>query len=58
MVFIVEDDEAVRDSIELMMESVDQPAKTYADAQAFLDDYNSSMSGCIVMDVRMSGCLV
>lgn len=55
MVFIVEDDEAVRDSIELMMESVDQPAKTYADAQAFLDDYNSSMSGCIVMDVRMPG---
>ncbi|WP_298634559.1 response regulator [uncultured Umboniibacter sp.] len=55
MVFIVEDDEAVRDSIELMMESVDQPAKTYVDAQAFLDDYNSSMSGCIVMDVRMPG---
>ena len=55
MVFIVEDDEAVRDSIELMMESVDQPAKTYADAQAFLDDYNSGMSGCIVMDVRMPG---
>ena len=55
MVFIVDDDEAVRDSIELMMESVDQPAKTYADAQAFLDDYNSSMSGCIVMDVRMPG---
>ena len=53
MVFIVEDDEAVRDSIELMMESVDQPAKTYADAQAFLDDYNSGMSVCIVMDVRM-----
>ncbi|MEQ3695853.1 MAG: response regulator [Pseudomonadales bacterium] len=55
MVFIVEDDEAVRDSIELMMESVDQPAKTYADAPAFLEDYNSSMSGCIVMDVRMPG---
>lgn len=55
MVYIVEDDEAVRDSIELMMESVGQAAKAYPDAQEFLDEYSSSMSGCIVMDVRMPG---
>jgi len=55
MVYIVEDDEAVRDSIELMMESVGQQAKAYPDAQSFLDDFSKSMSGCIVTDVRMPG---
>lgn len=55
MVYIVEDDEAVRDSIEMMMESVGQKAKAYPDAPAFLDDFAPDMAGCIVMDVRMPG---
>ena len=55
MVYIVEDDEAVRDSIELMMESVGQEAKAYPDAQSFLDDFANTMSGCVVTDVRMPG---
>jgi len=55
MVYIVEDDEAVRDSIEMMMESVGQAAKAYEDAAAFLEEYSPSMSGCIVTDVRMPG---
>jgi two-component system response regulator FixJ len=55
MVYIVEDDEAVRDSIELMMESVGRAAKAFPDAQSFLDEYSNEMSGCVVTDVRMPG---
>jgi len=53
-VFIVDDDEAVRDSIKELARSVDLAAKTYASAQAFLDAFDDRLPGCLVLDVRMA----
>jgi len=54
-VYVVEDDEAVRDSLELLLKSDGKPVKTYESANAFLKDYSDKMAGCIVLDIRMPG---
>lgn len=54
-VYVVEDDEAVRDSLELLLKSDGKPVKTYESANAFLRDYSDKMAGCIVLDIRMPG---
>lgn len=54
-VYIVDDDAAVRDSIQELVESVGLRAETYASAQAFLDSFNPQHPGCLVLDVRMAG---
>ena len=54
-VFIVDDDPSVRDSLGLLLRSMGQKARLFESAQAFLDNYASSMAGCIVLDIRMPG---
>jgi FixJ family two-component response regulator len=54
-VYIVDDDDAVRESLELLLDSVDQQTKSFESAQAFLDSYNPDTLGCIVLDIRMPG---
>lgn len=54
-VYVVEDDEAVRDSLELLLKSDGKPVKTYENAGSFLADYSDQMAGCIVLDIRMPG---
>jgi len=53
-VFIVDDDEAVRDSIGELVGSVGLTATTFGSAQEFLDAYDSESPGCLVLDVRMA----
>lgn len=55
VVFIVDDDDAVRESLEFLMKSIDQPAEAYPSAQAFLDAYNPDKPGCLLLDIRMPG---
>ncbi|HDZ37468.1 MAG TPA: response regulator [Marinobacter sp.] len=55
IVYVVEDDEAVRDSLELLLKSDDKPVKAYERATTFLKDYSEQMAGCIVLDIRMPG---
>lgn len=54
-VYVVEDDEAVRDSLELLLKSDGKQVKTYPSATDFLGDYSEDMVGCIVLDIRMPG---
>ncbi|MCL7944097.1 response regulator FixJ [Marinobacter sp. ATCH36] len=54
-VYVVEDDEAVRDSLELLLKSDGKLVSTYDNANAFLKDYSEKMAGCIVLDIRMPG---
>jgi FixJ family two-component response regulator len=54
-VFIVDDDAAVRDSIQELVESVGLRAESYSSGQAFLASYQPQRSGCLVLDVRMAG---
>jgi RNA polymerase sigma factor (sigma-70 family) len=52
-VYIVDDDEAVRESLSLLLESVGQDNQTYPGANEFLTEFNSAMAGCLVLDIRM-----
>lgn len=54
-VIVVDDDEAVRESLCFLIRSVDLHAEAYASAQEFLDGYDRSKPGCLVLDVRMPG---
>lgn len=54
-VFIVDDDQEVREAIELLMQSIGLPALTYSSAQEFLDQFDPEQPGCLVLDVRMKG---
>ena len=54
-VFVVDDDEAVRRAVELLLESVGLSSQTYASAESFLEGYDPGRPGCLVLDVRMPG---
>ncbi|MDJ0860956.1 MAG: response regulator [Gammaproteobacteria bacterium] len=54
-VFVVDDDDAVRRAVDLLLESVGLHSSTYASAEAFLADYDPASPGCLVLDVRMPG---
>lgn len=52
-VYIVEDDEAVRDSLSLLLQSEGLPVIAYDRASRFLEDWRPDMAGCVVLDIRM-----
>jgi FixJ family two-component response regulator len=54
-VFIVDDDPAVRDSIELLVESVGLNASAFESAQAFLARVDGHPAGCVIVDLLMPG---
>jgi len=54
-VFIVDDDEPVRDALRLLMKSVGHEAKTFATGDEFLISCSSGVSGCLILDIRMPG---
>ncbi len=54
-IFIVEDDDAVRESLQLVLESLGHTVSTFASAGAFLEKFNSDLAGCLVLDIRMPG---
>jgi FixJ family two-component response regulator len=54
-VYIVEDDDAVRESLQLVLESVGYKTRCFASANAFLENYDSELAGCLVLDIRMPG---
>ena len=54
-VFLVDDDEAVRDSLGLLMKSVALTSRSYASANDFLAEYDPDCPGCLILDIRMPG---
>ena len=54
-VFIIDDDEEVRNAMVLLMESVGLNAMPFVSATEFLKNYDPKTPGCIVTDVRMPG---
>jgi FixJ family two-component response regulator len=55
IVVVVDDDEAVRDSLSMLLESVGIQHRLYSNAMSFLDDLDTLNHGCIVLDIRMPG---
>jgi FixJ family two-component response regulator len=54
-VYIVEDDEAVRDSLQLVLQSIGYKVATYDSATRFIECWTPDMAGCLVLDIRMPG---
>ena len=54
-VFVVDDDPDARQSLKRLIESVGLPVQTYGNAQEFLDAYDPSVRGCLLLDIRMPG---
>ncbi len=52
-VFIVDDDNAVRDSLALLVSLLGFPTRTFASANAFLEEVGPEWAGCALIDLRM-----
>ena len=54
-IYVVDDDEGVRNSLRFLLKSVGLMARTLASANEFLNTYKPQQPGCLVLDVRMPG---
>lgn len=53
MVYLVDDDFAIRDSLSLFIESTGQAITCFESAEQFLLAYDQEQPGCLLLDVRM-----
>ncbi|MDO8208133.1 MAG: response regulator [Gallionella sp.] len=54
-IFIVEDDQSVRDALGLLLGLRGYPVTLFADAESFLKAYRQEWCGCLLIDIRMPG---
>jgi two-component system response regulator FixJ len=54
-VHVIDDDEAVRDSIDFLLRSAGLSVRTHDSAASFLDAAPKIGAGCVITDVRMPG---
>ena len=54
-VFIIDDDPAVRQALTVLVRSMRLRAEAYESAQQFLDAFDPTRPGCLLLDVRMPG---
>ncbi len=54
-VFVVDDDQAMRNSLKWLIESVGVQVESFSSADEFLAQYQPGRAGCLVLDVRMPG---
>ncbi len=55
IVHVIDDDEALRDSLAFLLRSAKIEVRTYASAAAFLDELPDARASCVITDVRMPG---
>ena len=55
LIYVIDDDEAVRDSMGMLLESADLPYRCFASADSFFAEHDGSQRGCLVLDIRMPG---
>jgi len=55
IVHVIDDDEALRESLTFLLRSAKHDVRGYASAKAFLDALPEASLGCIITDVRMPG---
>ena len=53
-IFVVDDDEAVRDSLQWLLEGKDYRVRTYDSAENFLARYDAREVACLIVDIRMT----
>src|SRR5450830_569274 len=54
-VYVVDDDEAVRDSLQWLLEGKDYRVRCFESAEAFLSRYDPREVACLIVDIRMGG---
>ncbi len=54
-VYVVDDDEAVRDSLQWLLEGKDYRVRCFESAEAFLSRYDAREVACLIADIRMGG---
>jgi two-component system, LuxR family, response regulator FixJ len=54
-IYIVDDDEAMRKSLALLLEGEGFGVKTYPSGKKFLENSKFAAKGCVLLDVRMPG---
>ncbi len=52
-VFVVDDDEGVRDGLSLLLATIGLSCELHESAQEFLGAYDGGKRGCLVLDIRM-----
>ncbi|HXQ45012.1 MAG TPA: response regulator FixJ [Caulobacteraceae bacterium] len=55
VVHVIDDDEAVRESLSFLLETADYKVHAYDSATRFLADLDQADFGCVITDVRMPG---
>ena len=54
-VYVVDDDEAVRDSLQWLLEGKDYRVRCFDSAESFLNRYDAREVACLIVDIRMGG---
>ena len=54
-VFVVDDDEDIRNSLKRLLEQVDLKVEEFSKASDFLEAYDPASPGCLLLDIRMPG---
>jgi FixJ family two-component response regulator len=54
-VYVIDDDEAVRDSLQWMLEGKDYRVRCFDSAESFLSRYDAREVACLIVDIRMGG---
>lgn len=54
-VFIVDDDDAVRDGLGLLLETAGHHVQSFASAEAYLAEFDPSLPGCLLLDLNLPG---
>ena len=54
-VFVVDDDDAVCKSLGMLVEEAGMNVQAFSSAREFLDAYDPTTPGCLIVDVRMPG---
>jgi two-component system response regulator FixJ len=55
IVHVIDDDEAIRQSLAFLLQAAKLEVKTYASAMAFLDALPDAAANCVITDIRMPG---
>ena len=53
IVYIVDDDEPVRDSMKALLEACSFEVRDYASCQSFIDQFDGKPRGCLVLDLHL-----
>lgn len=52
-VFIVDDDDGVREGLQMLLESAGHTVAAFAEAESFLEHYEPDIPSCLILDLRM-----